>query len=357
MAIIEKLHILRFRNLDNQYLEPNTNTNLFIGGNGQGKTNLIEALYYLGHNRSFKSKNIKDVVPFEKEFLQIDAVVDGVRVLLKKSKNKNTILFDQQKVSSNSKLTHLMPIQIISPDRGFVVGGPPKLKRSYLDWGVFHLKPSILKTYKSYNKALKNINTLLTNNNTKQLDQWLAQIATLSVEISSARVDYIKKLKKTPFVPLEELIEQNNKFDFLLQPGWTKDTNHLDQESIYKYLIKNKGLFFRIKHLSYGPHKATIDYHLNNQNEQHLSRGEQKKLSMFYWIMQVLMLVELNIKPIVLIDDISSELDQEKTNSILGFLTKLGVQIFITDIGNKPLPVDKKRSTVFQIDRGAIVKN
>ena len=357
MAIIEKLHILRFRNLDNQYIEPNTNINLFIGGNGQGKTNLIEALYYLGHNRSFKSKNIKDVVPFEKKFLQIDAVVDDVRVLLKKSKNKNTILFNQQKVSSNSKLTHLMPTQIISPDRGFVVGGPPKLKRSYLDWGVFHLKPSILKTYKSYNKALKNINTLLTNNNTKQLDHWLVQIAALSVEISSARVDYVQKLKKTFFEPPEELIQQNNKFDFLLQPGWTKDTNHLDKESIYKYLIKNRDSFTRIKHLNYGPHKATIDYYLNNQNEQHFSRGEQKKLSMFFWIMQVLMLVELKIKPIVLIDDISSELDQEKINSILGFLTKLDAQIFVTDIGNKPLPVDKKRATIFQIDKGVIVKN
>ena len=60
MAIIEKLHILRFRNLDNQYLEPHKNINLFVGGNGQGKTNLIEALYYLGHNRSFKSKNISE---------------------------------------------------------------------------------------------------------------------------------------------------------------------------------------------------------------------------------------------------------------------------------------------------------
>jgi len=69
MAVIERLHILRFRNLDSQYLERNTTINLFIGGNGQGKTNLIEALYYLGHNRSFKSKNIKDVVPFKKEFL------------------------------------------------------------------------------------------------------------------------------------------------------------------------------------------------------------------------------------------------------------------------------------------------
>ncbi len=356
MAIIEKLHILRFRNLDNQYIEPNTNINLFIGGNGQGKTNLIEALYYLGHNRSFKSKNIKDVVPLEKKFLQIDAVVDDVRVLLKKSKNKNTILFNQQKVFSNSKLTHLMPTQIISPDRGFVVGGTPKLKRSYLDWGVFHVRPELLKTYKSYNKALKNINALLTNNKTKQLDYWLAQISTLSVEISSARAEYIHKLQKTPFVPLKELVKQNNKFDFRLQSGWTKDTNHLDQESVYKYLIKNRGSFAKIKHLNYGPHKATVDYYLNNQKEQHLSRGEQKKLSMLYWIMQVLMLVELNIKPIVLIDDISSELDQEKINSILGFLAKLEVQIFITDIGNKSLPVDNKRASIYQIDRGIIVK-
>ena len=69
------------------------------------------------------------------------------------------------------------------------------------------------------------------------------------------------------------------------------------------------------------------------------------------------MLVELNIKPIVLIDDISSELDQEKIDLILGFLTKLEVQMFVTDIGNKRLLVKKKRSSVYQIDKGVIVKN
>jgi len=357
MAIIEKLHILRFRNLDNQYLEPHANINLFVGGNGQGKTNLIEALYYLSHNRSFKSKNIKDVVPLEKRFLQIEAVVDDVRVLLKKSKNNNTILFNEKRIFSNSKLTHLMPAQIISPDRGFVVGGPPKLKRSYLDWGVFHIKPNILKTYKSYNKVLKNINTLLTNNSTKQLDHWLAQIAKLSIEITSARADYIQQLKQTSFAPLKELFQQNNKFNFFLKSGWTKDTNHLDQESIYKYLINNRDSFAKIKHLNYGPHKATIDYHLNKQNEQQFSRGEQKKLSVFFWLIQVLLLVELNIRPIVLIDDISSELDQEKIYSILNFLTKLEVQIFVTDIGNKPLPMDKKRTSIYQIEDGIILKN
>ena len=311
----------------------------------------------MGHNRSYRSKNIKDVVPFEKNFLQIDAVVDGIRILLKKSKNKNTILFNQQRVSSNSMLTHLIPTQIISPDRGFIVGGPPKLKRSYLDWGVFHANPSTLVAYKSYNKALKNINTLLTNNNTKQLDYWLAQIAALSVEISCARDEYIQKLKKSSHTSLKELIQKNDEFDFLLQSGWTKDTNHFDQESIYKYLVKNKESFAKIKHLNYGPHKATVYYYLNNQNEQLLSRGEQKKLSIFFWIMQVIVLVESNIKPTVLIDDISSELDQEKIDLILGLLAKLEVQIFITDIGNKRLLVNKKRPSIYQIDKGVILKN
>ncbi len=68
------------------------------------------------------------------------------------------------------------------------------------------------------------------------------------------------------------------------------------------------------------------------------------------------MLVELNIKPIILIDDVSSELDQEKIDSILDFLIKLEVQIFVTDIGNKPLSVDKKKANIYHIDKGVIVK-
>ena len=69
------------------------------------------------------------------------------------------------------------------------------------------------------------------------------------------------------------------------------------------------------------------------------------------------MLVELNIKPIVLIDDISSELDQEKIDLIFDFLTNIDVQMFLTDIGNKRLLVKKKRLSVYQIDKGVIVKN
>ena len=358
MAIIEKLHVARFRNLNNQYLEPNKNINLVLGSNGQGKTNFIESLYYLGHNRSFKTKNIKDVIPFEEELVQINAIIDGEKITLNKSKHKSTILVGDEKISSNSLLSQRLPTQIISPDRGFVVGGTPKLKRSYLDWGVFHDNKEILKTYKSYNKTLKNINAILAGKNQNQLDEWLSQLSFLSVEISQARTNYIQKLVKileeSSLQKLESFIESTKNLAFKLQTGWIKDVDGLNQNEIITYLQNNKDSFIRTKHLGYGPHRATVDFYLNKKNEGFLSRGEQKKLSIVFWMLQVLVLAKENSDPVVLIDDISSELDQKKINSILDFLTNLNIQIFITDIGNKDLPLDPKKTNIYLIKNGVI---
>ena len=74
-------------------------------------------------------------------------------------------------------------------------------------------------------------------------------------------------------------------------------------------------------------------------------------------MLQVLFLVETGVKPIVLIDDISSELDQKKINETLSFLTQLDVQIFITDIGNKVLPLDTKKTSTYHIKKGVIYNN
>jgi DNA replication and repair protein RecF len=358
MAIIEKLHVHRFRNLSNQYLEPNKNINLFLGKNAQGKTNFIEALYYLGHNRSFKTTKTKDIIPFDSNLLQVGAIIDDVRVLLKKTSSKSEITINQQKAQNNSQLSQLLPTQIISPDRGFVVGGAPKLKRSYLDWGVFHIKPTLLTTYKSYNKILKNINLLLVKNNTKELEYWFSKLAYLSLDISKARLEYIDALNntinKTHKSDKVGFFQQVGDLTMNFQNGWVKGVDPLDYDSVLYYLSTNIQSFVRLKHLACGPHKANIEYSLNRKTENHLSRGEQKTLSLVYWLVQVLLLVEKNIKPVVLIDDISSELDQQKINQTLQFLSALDVQIFITDIGNTALNFAQENIKTFQINNGII---
>ncbi|MGE4594833.1 MAG: DNA replication and repair protein RecF [Gammaproteobacteria bacterium] len=358
MAIVEKLHVHRFRNLSNQYLEPNKNINLLLGKNAQGKTNFIEALYYLGHNRSFKTKKIKDIIPFDSDLLQVGAIIDNVRVVLKKTSSRSDITINQQKAQNNSQLSQLLPTQIISPDRGFVVGGTPKLKRSYLDWGVFHINPNLLTTYKSYNKTLKNINLLLAKNNTKEFEYWLSKLAHLSLDISKARLEYIQALnntiKETGEGEKTDFFQQAGDLSMDFQSGWTRGVDPLSYDSVFDYLSSNTQTFIRLKHLNCGPHKANIVYSLNAKIENHLSRGEQKKLSLVYWMIQVLLLVKKNINPVVLIDDISSELDQHKINQTLQFLSALDVQIFITDIGNTPLNFSEENIKIFQIKNGII---
>ncbi len=103
MATIKKIHILQFRNIKDQYIKPNKDINIFVGGNAQGKTNLIEAIYFLGHNRSFKTKNPKDLIPFNKKNIKISAEVGNSQVILERSKNNNNATVNKQKINQQKQ--------------------------------------------------------------------------------------------------------------------------------------------------------------------------------------------------------------------------------------------------------------
>ena len=253
MAIIKKLSFYQFRNLNTQCITPNENINLFIGDNAQGKTNLIEAIYYLGHNRSFKTKTPKEIIKFSSDKFQLDAEIDKNRIKLRKSTNKNTIYINQQRISNTSQLSQLLPTQIITPDKGFVVNGTPKNKRSYLDWGVFHVKPGISKVFKNYHKILKNINTLLVNNQSNELDFWFLELAKNAIIINKNRQNYLQQFKQTLLSnqtkKLDVLIDFLDKFDYRFISGWPKEVDESNKQSIYQYLNKNKSFLLRVKHL------------------------------------------------------------------------------------------------------------
>ena len=358
MAIIRKLAITQFRNLNQQYIKPGKKLNLFVADNAQGKTSLIEAIYYLGHNRSFKTKSLKELIELDQQKFQLDAQVDGYRVKLEKSKQNTNINIDQTRLKNSSELSKILPIQIITPDKGFIVNGTPKNKRSYLDWGVFHVELDFLSHFKNYNKALKNINTLLSQQKQEELDYWFLEISKLSVVINQSRSNYIEQLKNTNsselIQELSGLFNAIDSFNYEFKSGWPKEVNAFNSDSVYKYLLKNKPFLIKAKYLNHGPHKASLKFFLNKKEECFLSRGEQKTLSIIFWLTQVSMLVKNNIYPIVLIDDISSELDTIKIKTILHYLNHLNVQTFMTDIGKDLSFIKDENPTIFKINKGVI---
>ena len=358
MAVIEKLIINQFRNIENQYIEPKKGINLVIGSNAQGKTNLLESIYYLGHNRSFKTTKLSEIIGYKKNSLDLSAIVDEKKITLKKTTNKTKINIDNTTVASSSKLTKLLPIQIITPDKGFVINGTPKNKRSYLDWGLFHVKPELLQTYKTYNKTLKNINSLLNKNQTNDLEYWYLELTKTARIINENRDKYVKNLTKiTQSLNdkyLKKIVNNTEKFEYSLFTGWPKEVGDLNEANIYKYLIKQTNNFARLKFLSCGAHKASIKFYLNNKNESLLSRGQQKKYSLIFWLSQIELLVQQGVHPIVLIDDISSELDKDKTKTIMSCLELLNIQAFITDISSNTSAHQNPKQTTFLIDNGTI---
>ena len=353
MAVIQKLSINHFRNLDCSLIEPSPNFNLLVGDNAQGKTNFIESIYYLGHNRSFKTKNLNQVIAFNQHTFQLQADIDQHRLNIEKSTKKNKITINSKPVKNTSELTQYLPIQIITPDKGFVVGGNPKNKRSCLDWGVFHVKPELSAVFSDYKKSLKNINFLLSKNNHQNIEQWLYQLAKSAQLININRSNYIEQLKQhvnsEKFIDLSPLCQTIQTLEYQFQHGWTKEVDGFDENDIYRFLLNQT----KFKYLNHGSHKARMVFSFENRSEDFLSRGEQKTLSIAFWLMQVSLLSSQGKPPVVLIDDIASELDTKKLKTVFDFLQKLKLQIFITNLEKIKIPKNFE-AKIFSINDGKI---
>ena len=358
MAIIKQLFIHQFRNLSQQHLIPSQTINLFIGDNAQGKTSLIEAIYYLGHNRSFKTKSLKEVTAFNCQRFQLSAQLENHKIKLEKSAKKSLISVNDQIVKNSSQLSQILPIQLITPDKGFIVNGTPKIKRSYIDWGVFHVKPDSIYAFKTYQKVLKNINSLLSKQKINELDFWFLELAKAGAEINQHRSGYIKQLKQITHDKqtnqYSNLIKSIERFDYKYVSGWPSDVDANNVQSIVDFLDKNKTNIIKLKYLNYGAHKANILFKFNNKKEVYLSRGEQKTLSIVFWLNQVVFLNTINNNPIVLLDDLSSELDDEKIKFILMYLKQLKVQTFVTNIDSKFDNMACINPAIFYINNGNI---
>jgi DNA replication and repair protein RecF len=349
--LLKKIQINNFRNIKNCFLEFNDNINYFVADNAQGKTSFIEALYFLSHNKSFKTKNIKNIILTDNSKLLLKAIIDNKKIILSRDAvdKKNTIFIDNQKILNSSILNKQIPIQLIAPDKGFLVGGDNKNKRYYLDWGVFHVEQDFLKLYKKSKKIQKNINNLILNKNYTQLNVWFAEFAKVNIVLNNLRSNYLSELQeilKNGF--FDSFISNADNFQYKFNNGLPTEVK--TEKDIYDFLLRNKEKIIKNKYLKYGSHLASIDFSFKSKKEQQLSRGQQKILSIIFWLSQVKHLTQKNIIPIILIDDISSELDNQKIKIIIDFLKKLKTQVFITSIN--PISED-----FYHIKNGEIVYN
>ncbi|WP_354622897.1 DNA replication/repair protein RecF [Psychromonas sp. MME2] len=309
---LDKLIINQFRNIHSANLTFNHKINIIVGANGSGKTSLLEAIYFLGLGRSFRTHLNNRVINYEStEFTLYGEINQQQNILtpigLKKSHNGDSIVKINGIYAKNlAMLTQYLPIQLITPESHTLLSGSPKNRRAYLDWGVFYHDQHFYHNWARIKRLLKQRNAALKQCKTyKELQVWDNELCHLSELLTVQREAYFNLL-----MPLVETTLKDFLPDFTISSqffcGWDKNN-----KSLQNYLADN---FMRDKQLGYttaGPQKADLRFKINKLPVSDvLSRGQLKLFVYALRLAQGLFLNSMNNKQCVfLIDDFSSELN------------------------------------------------
>lgn len=337
--IVNSLQVKGFRNLSIADISFAAGLNLIIGENGSGKTSLLEALYYLGHGKSFRT---------HKQAALINNSVDSWLLCSKLSQpgintgdySSLTLGFTQQRdgarkanidekpIKSISQLSEMLPMLYIGADSHFIWQTNTRARRNQLDWGVFHVEHSFISSWRNYNRLLAHYNNALKARAADNyIKQWLEQLSEAGEKVNQFRQSYVDLLQPK-FTALATELGQLNAMSLDYYCGWPAETN------LRAALLDNLAKDRMLGYAQYGAQRADLNYlHNGCAVKDQLSQGQSKLATYALRLAQASVLnANSTRKVIYLLDDMPSELDSAKQQQILKLCQQMSNQVFMTAI-------------------------
>ncbi len=348
---LQKIQLNNFRCYSDLVLNFNQPVNLIKGLNGSGKTALLEAIYWQSTGRSFRHHKPVDLIQHNMNEMSVysEYLSDEVRLKNKlgvgyQRNKQKTIKLNGQTVRKQTDIAQHFPVIAIDPDAYLWVDQPPQFRRSFLDWLVFHVKPEYLTIWKKTIRVQKQINELLKNQKINQLDLWEERYADLAMQTQAFRKEVFNQLTPLILAKLNQFLPEVKEFTIDLKKGWHSD-------DLLEQLKKDRNRNLRLGSLVSGIHKA--DIHCFNQQKPVniiFSQGQKKSLSLLFYLSFIdLYQIQKGYKPIVCIDDIDSELDQNKIQLLSEIIKKSEWQVFISSVSVDRLKHGFENKSVFHV--------
>lgn len=359
---ITSLRISNFRNLAEVKLTVcHDGLNILYGNNGSGKTSLLEAIYYLGLGRSFRTSTFSRLIRHTTDrFCIFSQVVSDSQCLTPIGIERSTTGAPKLRVAEKDALhveaAYYLPIRLINSQSYNIFESGPIFRRKYLDWGLFYQSEKFLSYWQQYERVLKQRNILLRDRHPKrELDVWTNELLKYGMILDELRRDYVEALTPLILEIVKELLTIPP-LQFCYQSGWgvEKDYTSVLTESYYDEI--------RAGHTLFGPHRADLDISINHMPVKHfLSRGQQKLLICAMIIAQGKLLAKQTNKSLIyLVDDLPAELDLASRKKLISILSRQQTQIFITSIESRTICelLDDKSEVpvkVFHVEHGYVV--
>jgi DNA replication and repair protein RecF len=336
MAKIQRLEISHLRNLDQVQLSLSPQVNVFFGDNGSGKTSLLEAIHLLGLGRSFRTSKTESVIQDESDSSIVFAQLsDGTSIGLSKPRRQSQILKLQGDRQRNwVETARHLPLQLINAESFSLLEGGPKIRRRFLDWGVFHVEHSFIGSWRNTSKCLAHRNLLIKQPRLDkgQLAAWDGELTAAANEVDALRRQYFDRFLPFALETIKELISIEG-LSLEYWRGW--DENIPLSDALKHSLDKD----IRYGASQVGPHRADVFVRVGKRAAaETLSRGQQKLLVSALKIAQGRMLASHSgVQGVYLVDDLPSELDKHNRTLVCGLLVNLGSQIFMTSVDSSDL--------------------
>ncbi|MCM1049333.1 MAG: DNA replication/repair protein RecF [Clostridiales bacterium] len=353
--IIKSLELANFRNYDSLAINLSSGTNILYGDNAQGKTNVLEAIFLSSTTKSHKGSKDKDIIKFNNDeahiriIIEKDGIDNKIDMHLRKNKSKG-IAINGQKIKKAAELLGLLNTVFFSPEDLSIIKNGPAERRKFVDMELCQLDSLYLYNLNNYNKIVNQRNKLLKdmyfNPELKDtLNVWDSQLINYGSKIIERRKLFVKQLNEIILEVHRKL--SGNKEDLVI--FYEPDTSIND----YEYsLAFNKERDIKLKQTTVGPHRDDFSFMSGNIDIRKFgSQGQQRTAALSLKLSEIELVKKITKdNPVLLLDDVLSELDSNRQNYLLNSIGD--IQTIITCTG-----LDEFINNRFEIDKVFQVKN
>lgn len=359
--IIKRLELQQFRNYVAAEIDFTDGVTAIVGSNGQGKTSLAESIGYLATLKSFRGVNTEAMIRAGAETAIIRANVlhgDGRDVLIEAEltrEGKNRTHVNRQKLARSRDLLGILRTTVFSPDDLDLVKGAPSLRRDFLDDSLVSVAikndaiiREVERVVRQRNALLKQAGGRISNEISTTLDVWDEKLSMHGSELGDARATLVARLSEMVQFAYEELADSATPVEMIYEPQWRKI-------GLAATLGAARADDVRRAVTTSGPHRDDIDLYINGLPARtHASQGEQRTLALALRLaVHRCVAQEVGSSPILILDDVLSELDPQRSAALLRHFP-VG-QVLITTAGVLPDIAHIER--VIKIRLGAVVSD
>lgn len=337
-----------FRNLAQLVVEPHPRFNVFHGDNGQGKTNLLEAVYLLGTLRSFRATKTEELIRFGAAQARVRARVEklGIERLLEVAlqPGKKSARVDG-KGARASQYFGGFNVVLFAPEDLRLPKGPPSSRRRFLDRAIWNAQPTYLTEAQTYDRILRSRNAVLRDRAPADLlEVYDAQLAEAAVPLVMRRRRFVEEL--TPFVrrAFEQVTQTGLELD-LWYEGTLKGSEGELRAELFARLVADRRRDLVRGATSSGPHTDDLRLMLDQRAAAAFaSQGQLRAIVLALKVAEIEYLTnQLGDPPVLLLDDVSSELDPTRNAQLFAFLWTVRCQAFITTTRPTHVLLEKER--------------